>query len=114
ERYRARVSGPLLDRIDLHIEVPSLSARELTRLEPGEASAHMRARVQEARARQLARLQGRDIFANAQMSARDVRELCQINEKCAALLRTAVHRLGLSARGYHRVLRLARTIADLQ
>ncbi len=114
ERYRARVSGPLLDRIDLHIEVPSLSARELTRLEPGETSVTMRARVLEARARQLARLHGRDIFANAQMSARDVRELCPINEKCAALLRNAVQRLGLSARGYHRVLRLARTIADLQ
>ena len=73
----------------------------------------MRARVLDARARQLARLNGRDIFANAQMSARDVRELCPVNEKCAALLRNAVHRLGLSARGYHRVLRLARTIADL-
>lgn len=113
ERYRARVSGPLLDRIDLHIEVPGLSGRELTRLEPGEPSARMRERVIAARARQLARFRDRNIFANAQMSARDVRELCVINEKGATLLRNAVHRLGLSARAYHRVLRLARTIADL-
>jgi magnesium chelatase family protein len=114
ERYLARVSGPLLDRIDLHIDVPGLSGRELTRLESGESSARIRERVLGARARQLARFRERNIFANAQMSARDVRELCSIDEKCAALLRNAVHRLGLSARAYHRVLRLARTIADLQ
>ncbi len=113
ERYMARVSGPLLDRIDLHIEVPSLAARELTRLEPGERSSVMRARVLAARARQLARCDGREVFANAQMSARDVREFCAVDGKGLALLRTAIQRLGLSARAYHRVLRLARTIADL-
>ncbi|HEY0671931.1 MAG TPA: YifB family Mg chelatase-like AAA ATPase, partial [Longimicrobiales bacterium] len=114
ERYLARVSGPLLDRIDLHIEVPSLSGRELTHLEAGESSATMRERVLAARARQLARFRERRIFANAQMSARDVRELCVVDERGATLLRNAVQRLGMSARGYHRVLRLARTIADLQ
>lgn len=114
ERYLARVSGPLLDRIDLHIEVPALSGKELTRLDPGEASENIRARVLEARARQLARLGDRGIFANAQMSARDVRELCVVDERGLSLLRSAIQRLGLSARAYHRVLRLARTIADLQ
>ena len=109
----SRVSGPLLDRIDLHIDVPSLAARELTRLEPGERSSVIRARVLAARARQLDRFDGREVFANAQMSARDVREFCAVDGKGLSLLRTAIQRLGLSARAYHRVLRLARTIADL-
>jgi magnesium chelatase family protein len=114
ERYLARVSGPMLDRIDLHIEVPSLSGRELTRLEVGEASATIRARVLRARASQLKRFDGRGVYANAQMSARDVREQCVIDERGLSLLRNAIQRLGLSARSYHRVLRLARTIADLE
>ena len=114
ERYRARISGPLLDRIDLHIEVPALSGRELTRLEPGEASERMRARVLIARERQLQRFAEYGIYANAHMSARDVREFCAVDERGLSLLRTAIQRLGLSARAYHRVLRLARTIADLQ
>ena len=109
----SRVSGPLLDRIDLHIEVPSLPARELTKLQPGERSSVMRARVLAARTRQLVRFDGREVFANAQMSARDVREFCAVDDKGVSLLRTAIQRLGLSARAYHRVLRLARTIADL-
>ncbi len=113
ERYLARVSGPLLDRIDLHIEVPSLSGKELTRLEAGEPSAAMRARVLDARTRQLNRFGERPIYANAQMSARDVREFCHVDERGLTLLRTAIQRFGLSARAYHRVLRLARTIADL-
>lgn len=114
ERYMARISGPLLDRIDLHIEVPSLGAQELTRLESGEPSAGIRTRVLAARARQLARFADVPVFANAQMSARDVRHFCVVDEKGLSLLRTAIQRLGLSARAYHRVLRLARTIADLQ
>ncbi len=113
ERYMARISGPLLDRIDLQIEVPSLSGRELTRLEAGENSTTIRGRVLDARARQLKRFGERQIFANAQMSARDVRELCSVDERGLALLRNAIQRLGLSARAYHRVLRLSRTIADL-
>jgi magnesium chelatase family protein len=113
-RYLARVSGPLLDRIDLHIEVPSLSGRELTNLEPGESSDAIRARVLRARGRQLARFGARGIFANAQMAPRDVREFCQVDERGLSILRTAIQRLGMSARSYHRVLRLARTIADLQ
>jgi magnesium chelatase family protein len=114
ERYLARISGPLLDRIDLHIEVPSLAARELTHLDAGESSSAIRTRVLSARLRQTRRFEGRDLFANAQMSARDVREFCAVDERGTALLRTAIQRLGLSARAYHRVLRLGRTIADLQ
>jgi magnesium chelatase family protein len=114
ERYMARVSGPMLDRIDLHIDVPSLNARELTHLDGGESSAAIRARVLEARSRQTARFGNRGIYANAQMSARDVREICTVDEKGVTLLRNAITRFGMSARAYHRILRLARTIADLQ
>ena len=114
DRYMARVSGPMLDRIDVHIEVPSVSARELGSLQPGESSASIRERVIAARERQLQRFSGRGVFANAQMSARDVRELCKCDEKGLALLQSAIQRLGLSARAYHRVLRLGRTIADLE
>lgn len=113
ERYMARVSGPLLDRIDLYIEVPSLAARELTQLAQGESSETMRTRVLSARARQLARFTGKPVFANAQMAPRDVREFCTVDDRGLTLLRTAIQRLGLSARAYHRVLRLARTVADL-
>jgi magnesium chelatase family protein len=114
ERYMARVSGPMLDRIDLHIEVPSLNGRELTKLDGGESSATIRERVLAARAFQMARFVDRGIYANAQMSARDVRELCVVDERGINLLRNAIQRFGMSARAYHRVLRLARTIADLQ
>jgi magnesium chelatase family protein len=114
ERYMARISGPMLDRIDLHIEVPSVSARELTALDPGEASAVIRERVLAARRLQQERFSGRNIFANAQMTARDVRELCKVDERGLMLLQSAIQKIGLSARAYHRVLRLARTIADLE
>jgi magnesium chelatase family protein len=113
ERYMARVSGPMLDRIDLHIEVPGVSARELTALDPGESSAVIRTRVLAARQRQLERFAGRNIYANAQMTARDVRELCKVDDRGLSMLQSAIQKLGLSARAYHRVLRLARTIADL-
>ena len=104
----------MLDRIDLHIDVPTLNARELTQLETAEASAHIRLRVLCARQRQLRRFAGRPaLYANAHLGPREVREFCHIDEKSTALLRTAVQKLGLSARAYHRVLRLARTIADL-
>ncbi|MGQ0813053.1 MAG: YifB family Mg chelatase-like AAA ATPase, partial [Gemmatimonadota bacterium] len=110
QRYMNRVSGPMLDRIDLHIDVPALNARALTRMEGGEPSASIRARVLAARDRQLQR-QG---YANAHMSVRQVREICVLDEKSANLIRNAIQKLGLSARAYHRVLRLARTIADLE
>lgn len=114
DRYLARVSGPLLDRIDLHIEVPALRPAELVDRGPGEPSERIRQRVVEARARQLHRFRDRPgVFANAHMSPRDVREFCKVEPAGEALLRVAIQRLGLSARAYHRVLKLARTIADL-
>jgi magnesium chelatase family protein len=109
-RYRARLSGPLLDRIDLHVEVPRLPRSERSQHAlPGEASAAVRARVIAARRRQIARA-GR---ANARLDARDLARDCALPEADRQLLEQAVERLGLSARAEHRVLRVARTIADL-
>ncbi len=114
ERYRARISGPLLDRIDLHVEVPALSDAELLGPTDGEPGTRVRERVVAARERQLARFHARPgIYANAHMSPRDIREFCRIDAGGEGLLRAAIQRLGLSARAYHRVLRIARTIADL-
>ncbi len=114
ERYLARISGPLLDRIDIHLAVPGVSYGDLAGGVPGEASAAVRARVESARARQRARLRGLPgVRTNAQMSAREVRRWCRSEAAADALLREAVARLGLSARAYHRVLKIARSIADL-
>jgi magnesium chelatase family protein len=114
ERYRSRISGPLLDRIDLHIQVPMLKATELSDRRPAESSARVRERVLLARERQQHRFRGRTgLYANAHMGAREVQEFCRIDGAAETLLRAAVHRLALSARAYHRVLKLARTIADL-
>jgi magnesium chelatase family protein len=114
QRYLSRVSGPLLDRIDIHLEVPAVRYRELTDRAPGEASVEVRERVIRARDRQRARLEGRaGIYANAHMRAREIREFCRVGAGSDALLRTAITRLGLSARAYHRVLKIARTLADL-
>jgi magnesium chelatase family protein len=114
QRYMSRVSGPLLDRIDIHVEVPALRYRELADTRVGEPSAAIRERVTAAREVQRARFAGRArIHANAHMSAREIRDFCAVGEGSDALLRTAITRLGLSARAYHRVLKIARTIADL-
>jgi magnesium chelatase family protein len=108
-RYRGKLSGPLLDRIDIHIEVPAVPEAELLAGPAGETSAAVQARVVRARARQLAR-QGR---ANAELTARETERHCIADAAATALLKSAIARLNLSARAYHRVLRLARTIADL-
>ncbi|MBW3571582.1 MAG: ATP-binding protein, partial [Gemmatimonadetes bacterium] len=114
QKYLGRVSGPLLDRIDLHVEVPAVRYRDLSDARAGEPSAAIRDRVARAREIQRARFAGRgDIHANAHMVPRDLREFCRIGEGSDALLRTAISRLGLSARAYHRVIKIARTIADL-
>ena len=114
QRYLGRVSGPLLDRIDLHVEVPAVRYRDLSDRRAGEPSEAIRGRVARAREVQRARFGGRaDVHANAHMTARDLREHCAIGDGGEALLRTAITRLGLSARAYHRVLKIARTIADL-
>src|SRR5690242_20260372 len=114
ERYRARVSGPLLDRIDIHVEVPAVPYRELSIERSGETSDSIRDRVNRARERQLERFEGRPgVFANAHMAPRDLRRSCRISAQADAVLKTAIVKLGLSARAYHRVLKIARTIADL-
>ncbi|GIW51512.1 MAG: ATP-dependent protease [Gemmatimonadales bacterium] len=114
EQYRSRVSGPLLDRIDIHIEVPAVPYRELSVERSGEPSEAIRERVNRARGIQLERFAGRPgVFANAHMTPRDLRRYCRVSDSAEALLRTAIQRLGLSARAYHRVLKIARTIADL-
>jgi magnesium chelatase family protein len=114
QRYRARLSGPLLDRIDIHLEVPALPYRDLAGDPQAEPSAAIRARVEAARERQRARFRSSPgIYANAHMSVREIRRHCVVTGGVEALLRTAITQLGLSARAYHRVLRIARTIADL-
>src|SRR5437667_26094 len=114
DRYRARVSGPLLDRIDLHVEVPRVPVAALADDAPSEEpSAAVRARVEAARARQRRRLAPRTIPLNAHIPGREVRRLCRIGPAGRRLLEAASERLGLSARAYTRILRVARTIADL-
>ena len=113
-RYLNRISGPLLDRIDLHVEVPPVDRELLLRSEEGESSATMRGRVEEARALQTRRFSGRrKIHGNARMGARDITRFCALSPACASLLSSALSDLGLSARAFHRVLKVSRTIADL-
>ena len=113
QRYRAKISGPLLDRIDIQVEVPAVKYKELSDKATGEDSATIRARVNRAREVQLQRFQQRRIFCNAQMSSRDIRTYCQLDTVGEKLLENAMQRLGLSARAYTRILKVARTIADL-
>lgn len=114
QRYRGRVSGPLLDRIDIHVEVPAVRYRDLADQRVGEPSEAIRERVRCAREVQRARFASRtQVYANAHMAPRDLRDFCRIGEGSDALLRMAITRLGLSARAYNRVLKIARTIADL-
>ena len=113
EKYRRRISGPLLDRIDIHVDVPPIQYRELTTSRPTEPSSSVRERVAAARRRQLARFQGQRLFANAQMKNRHVKEYCELDGDGRLLLRQAMDALGLSARAYHKILKVARTIADL-
>jgi len=107
--YRERISGPLLDRIDLHVELPALREEELMASEPGEASRGVRSRVVAARAAQLRR-HGR---ANADLSGREAEELARLDAEGRRVLRDAIARLRLSARAHHRMLKVARTAADL-
>jgi magnesium chelatase family protein len=115
ERYRSRVSGPLLDRIDIHLEVPAVAYRDLVGAPGDESSAAIRARVERARNIQRERFRGRPgLHANAHMATRDLRRHCRTSGPVETLLRDGVNRLRLSARAYHRVLKIARTIADLE
>jgi magnesium chelatase family protein len=114
QRYRSRISGPLLDRIDIHIEVPAVRYRELVDRSLGESSSAIRERVNRARGLQLARFRGGTLYCNAQMGARELHAWCEVDAAGERLLELAVNRLGLSARAYTRILKVARTIADLE
>jgi magnesium chelatase family protein len=116
QRYVGRVSGPLLDRIDIHIDVPAVRFKELSGQDAPEteSSERIRERVMKARERQRERFTGEGIFSNAQMSPRLIRRLCHIEGESERLLESAMARLGLSARAYDRILKVSRTIADLE
>ncbi|MGB9716213.1 MAG: YifB family Mg chelatase-like AAA ATPase [Thermodesulfovibrionales bacterium] len=114
-RYRHRVSGPLLDRIDIHIEVPAVPYKDLSTEYSGERSAEIRKRVVAARAIQLERFKDeKKIYSNGQMKTRHIKKYCKLNPDAQSLLDNAMHKLGLSARAYTRILKLSRTIADLE
>ncbi len=112
-KYRARVSGPILDRLDIHIEVPRLRHEELLTNQTSESSSAVRERVSRARTLQLQRFAGIPVLNNAQMRPKDMRQFCPLSHEVQALLRSAIDQLHLSARAYDRILKLARTIADL-
>jgi magnesium chelatase family protein len=112
-RYQKRISGPLLDRIDIHIEVPRVEYEKLSDDRLGEPSAAIRARVEAARERQRQRFVGTRFLTNADMGPGEVREYCPLDGAGKSLLRAAMQQLHMSARAYHRILKLARTIADL-
>jgi magnesium chelatase family protein len=112
-RYQKRISGPLLDRIDIHVEVPRVDYEKLADKRQVENSATIRARVQAARERQLQRFTGTKLTCNAEMGPSEVRDFCQVDPGGEKLLKAAMQQLQLSARAFHRVLKLARTIADL-
>ncbi len=112
-RYRQRISGPLLDRIDVHVEVPRIPYQKMAAKPDADTSAHVRARVAAARDRQRERLAAHDLHVNAEIPAPLVPELCELEDAAESLLRSAHDRMELSGRGHHRILKLGRTIADL-
>ncbi len=113
QRYRARVSGPLLDRIDIHIEAPALAIEELRNGKRGESSAAMRERIESARIRQQDRFRDSTLAMNANLSESAIETHCDLNSELGSILQQAMERLSLSARAYNRILKVARTIADL-
>ena len=115
-KYKKRISGPLLDRIDIHVEVPRVDYDKLSGNRFGESSEMIRARVEAARQRQRERfstIKSPSVLTNADMRVGEVRLFCKLDEAGESLIRAAMGQMNLSARGYHRVLKLARTIADL-
>lgn len=113
KQYRGKISGPLIDRLDIHVEVPRLTKDELVNCRQGESSRLIKERVEMAREKQKKRFAKMKIFSNAQMKSRHIREFCQLSSDARSFLTTAVDRLGMSARVYDRILKLGRTIADL-
>ena len=114
QRYRSKISGPLMDRIDIHIEVPAVKYRDLANRNAGESSQEIKKRVDASRKIQLNRFKGMKIYSNAQMSNRHIKKFCQIDEGSQKLLEMAIDKFGLSARAYTRILKVARTIADIE
>ena len=113
-RYRSKISGPLLDRIDIHVEVPAISYEQLTRLDKGEPSAVIRERVVRARKIQQERYKDHaGVHCNANMRSKTLHQVCRMEPEAEQILRTAMSDLNFSARAYDRILKVARTIADL-
>jgi magnesium chelatase family protein len=113
QRYKAKISGPLLDRIDIHVEVPPVRFQDISTQRSGETSGHIKGRVEKARVLQKERFKGKKVFCNALMVARHIRKFCQVDESSQMLLKGAMEKLGFSARAYIRILKVSRTIADL-
>ena len=113
QRYRSKISGPILDRIDIHVEVPAVKYKELSADFDSEPSCEIKKRVDEARGVQHERFHKTGIYCNAQMKPRHIKKHCQIGDDGHKLLEMAVNKLGMSARGYNRILKVSRTIADL-
>ncbi len=112
-RYLDRVSGPLLDRIDIQIEVDAVPVKEISQFKPAESSAVVRERVRRARETQQERYRGDGIYCNAQLDSKLSRRYCELSQEAQNIFHVAVERMGLSMRAYSRVLKVARTIADL-
>ncbi len=112
-RYQRRVSGPLLDRIDVFVEVPPVEYEKLVDEEPAEDSAQMRQRVERVRETQRSRFRDSGFLCNSEMGPAEVWDFCPLDDSAKALLQTATQRLNLSARAFHRILKVSRTIADL-
>ncbi|MBD3420850.1 MAG: YifB family Mg chelatase-like AAA ATPase [Chitinivibrionales bacterium] len=114
QRYMSKISGPLLDRIDIHVEVPALTYEELSQKVPGEDSESIREKVVTARRIQQHRFEREQrVYCNAHMESRHIRSHCELDEPCRQLLKNAIEKLGLSARAYDRIIKVSRTIADL-
>lgn len=114
QKYVGKISGPLLDRIDIHVEVPAVKYNELSSKKTGEQSSVIRQRVVHARTMQAERFKGlKGLYSNADMESKEIKEFCQIDQAGADLLKMAMSKLGLSARAYDRILKVSRTIADL-
>jgi magnesium chelatase family protein len=114
QKYKSKISGPLLDRIDIHVEVPAVKISELTQTQNGESSQNIKERVIKARKIQSERFKDLKIFANAQMQNRDIKNFCASDAAAAELLKNAIEKLNFSARSYDKILKVARTIADLE
>ena len=113
QRYMSKISGPLLDRIDLHLEVPALSSTDLLNNTQAETSQNIKERILKARGQQQKRFTDADIIANGHMNHRQIKKFCALSDEGKKLLKTAIEELGLSARAYDKILKVSRTIADL-